>query len=72
MQVAIPLLAMVKCRGDKRYHEHIDAHQASVLMPIGLLDPKDLPVAGGEAGKKLLDDTLPSNTLMACCKTSAG
>ena len=46
-------------RGDKLYHEH-----ACVLVQIGLLDPKDLPVAGVESAKKLLDETRPSNTLM--------
>ena len=32
---------------------------------IGLLDPGKLPVAGIETGRKLLDENLPSNTLMA-------
>ncbi|MBD9668428.1 dienelactone hydrolase family protein, partial [Variovorax sp. VRV01] len=38
--------------------------QASVLVQVGLLDPKLLPVAGVETARKLLDETLPSNTLM--------
>lgn len=38
--------------------------QASVLVQIGLLDAKLLPVAGVEAARKLLGETLPSNTLM--------
>ena len=37
----------------------------SVLVQIGLLDPKGLPVAGIETARKLVDETLPSNTLMA-------
>jgi len=67
-RVEIPLLAVIKSRGDKLYHEHICWDQASVLVQIGVLDPKGLPVAGVEQGKKLLDESLPSNTLMAAWK----
>jgi len=63
-RVEIPLLAVVKFRGNKLYHEHIYWDQASVLVQVGLLDPKLLPVAGVETARKLLDETLPSNTLM--------
>lgn len=62
--VEIPLVAIVKFRGDKLYHEHIYWDQASVLVQIGKLDPAALPVAGVETAKKLLDETLPSNALM--------
>jgi carboxymethylenebutenolidase len=62
--VEVPLIAIIKFRGDKLYHEHIYWDQASVLVQIGLLDPKLLPVAGIETARKLLDETLPSNTLM--------
>jgi carboxymethylenebutenolidase len=70
-RVEIPLVAIVKFRGDKLYHEHIYWDQASVLVQIGLLDAKKLPVAGVETARKLLDETLPSNTLMAAWETSA-
>jgi carboxymethylenebutenolidase len=63
-RVEVPLVAIVGFRGDKLYHEHIYWDQASVLVQIGLLDPAHLPVAGAETAKKLLDETLPSNTLM--------
>ncbi len=63
-RVEVPLIAVIKFRGDKLYHEHIYWDQASVLVQVGLLDPKLLPVAGIEAAAKLLDETLPSNTLM--------
>ncbi|WP_285411036.1 dienelactone hydrolase family protein [Variovorax sp. efr-133-TYG-130] len=63
-RVEVPLLAVIKFRGDKLYHEHIYWDQASVLVQVGLLDPKLLPVAGIETARKLLDETLPSNTLM--------
>lgn len=64
-RVEIPLVAIVKFRGDKLYHEHIYWDQASVLVQIGLLEPRGLPVAGVETAHKLLDETLPSNQLMA-------
>ena len=70
-RVEVPLLAVINFRGDKLYHEHIYWDQASVLVQVGLLDAKLLPVAGVETGRKLLDETLPSNTLMPEWKTSA-
>jgi carboxymethylenebutenolidase len=70
-RVEVPLLAVVKFRGDKLYHEHIYWDQASVLVQVGLLDPKLLPVAGVETARKLLDETLPSNTLMPSWEASA-
>jgi carboxymethylenebutenolidase len=63
-KVEVPLVGIINFRGDKLYHEHIYWDQASVLVQIGLLDPKNLPVAGGETAKKLVDETLPSNELM--------
>ena len=71
-RVEIPLVAVIKFRGDKLYHEHIYWDQASVLVQVGLLDPKGLPVAGIETARKLIDETLPSNTLMARWKDSEG
>lgn len=62
--VEVPLLAIVKFRGDKLYHEHIYWDQASVLVQIGLLDPTGLPVAGAATAAKLLDESNPSNELM--------
>lgn len=63
--VEVPLVAIVRLRGDKLYNEHIYWDQASVLVQIGLLDPESLPVAGVETAHKLLDESLPSNTLMS-------
>ncbi|RQV05026.1 dienelactone hydrolase family protein [Burkholderia cenocepacia] len=63
-RVEIPLVAIVKFRGDKLYHEHIYWDQASVLVQIGLVDPAGLPVAGVDTARKLLDETVPSNGLM--------
>jgi carboxymethylenebutenolidase len=70
--VEIPMLGVVKFRGPKLYHEHIYWDQASVLVQIGLLDPEGLPVAGAETAHKLLDESLPSNSLMLSWSTSAG
>ena len=64
-RVEIPLVAIVKFRGDKLYHEHIYWDQASVLVQIGKLDPNGLPIAGIQTAQKLLDENLPSNSLMA-------
>jgi carboxymethylenebutenolidase len=70
--VEIPLVAIVHFRGDKLYNEHIYWDQASVLVQIGLLDAKLLPSAGIETAKKVLDKSLPSNTLMRRWPESAG
>jgi carboxymethylenebutenolidase len=71
-RVEIPLVAIVKFRGDKLYNEHIYWDQASVLVQIGALDPKGLPVAGIETANKLVDESLPSNTLMGRWSESEG
>ena len=70
--VEVPLIAIVNFRGDKLYNEHIYWDQASVLVQIGLLDPAKTPVvAGAETARKLLDPSLPSNTLMRAWAKSA-
>ena len=60
----IPTVAVVQFQGDKLVHEHIYWDQASVLVQLGLLDPNGLPIAGAETARKVLDVSLPSNTLM--------
>src|SRR5581483_2370722 len=69
--VQIPLVAIVRFQGDKVYGEHIYWDQASVLVQIGLLDPKLYPTAGVETAKKAFDENLPSNTLMGRWRESA-
>jgi carboxymethylenebutenolidase len=61
----IPMLAVICFRGDKLYNEHIYWDQASVLVQIGVLDPTGLPVAGIQSAKKMIDESLPTNQLMA-------
>jgi carboxymethylenebutenolidase len=70
--VEIAMVAIISFRGDKLYHEHIYWDQASVLVQVGLLAPQGLPVAGIESARKLLDETVPSNGLMARWERSAG
>ena len=47
-RVEIALVAIVRFVDGKVAHEHIYWDQASVLVQIGLLDPRGLPVAGRE------------------------
>jgi carboxymethylenebutenolidase len=63
-RVEVPLVAIVRFRDGKLAHEHIYWDQASVLVQIGLIDPAKLPVAGVESARKVLDPSLPANTLM--------
>ena len=63
-RVEVPLVAIVRFRDNKLAHEHIYWDQASVLVQIGLLDPTNLPIAGVESAKKVLDPSLPANSLM--------
>jgi carboxymethylenebutenolidase len=71
-KVEVPLVAIVKFVDGKVAHEHIYWDQASVLVQIGKLDPKGLPVAGGETAAKVTDNKLPSNALMRRWNDSAG
>jgi carboxymethylenebutenolidase len=63
-RVEVPLVAIVGFKHGKLAHEHIYWDQASVLVQLGLLDPKKLPVAGIESARKALNPRLPSNELM--------
>ncbi len=71
-RVEIPLVAIVQFRGGRVAHEHIYWDQASVLVQIGRLDPRGLPVAGVETARKVLDKDLPSNALIARWAGSEG
>src|SRR5207247_8128177 len=63
-RVEVPLVAIVRCREGKLAYAHIYWDQASVLVQIGLIDAAKLPVAGVESARKVLDPSLPANTLM--------
>jgi carboxymethylenebutenolidase len=57
-------VAIVQFQEEPLVHEHIYWDQASVLVQLGLRDPDGLPIAGAETAHKVLDVSLPSNTLM--------
>jgi carboxymethylenebutenolidase len=63
-RVEVPLVVIVHFRNGKLAHEHIYWDQASVLVQLGLLDGRRLPVAGIESARKALDARLPSNALI--------
>jgi len=63
--VELPLVVIVQFKDGKISSEHIYWDQASVLVQIGVLDPGNLPVAGVETARKVLDPGLPSNQLMS-------
>lgn len=72
--VEVALVVVVCIRGGKLYHEQIYWDQASVLVQIGLLDPKlvpngngkeRLPVVGADSARKVLDESsVQSNQLI--------
>ncbi|KAI1125507.1 hypothetical protein F5Y10DRAFT_8291 [Nemania abortiva] len=65
-RVEVAVISIVTLRGGKLYHEHVYWDQASVLMQVGLLDPKavpekarakgvkTLPIVGREAARRLV------------------
>jgi hypothetical protein len=66
-QVEVIIVSIVSIRGGKLYSEHVYWDQASVLLQVGLLDPKlvpkeiqgqgvnQLPIVGREAARRILD-----------------
>ena len=61
--VEIAVAVVVGFKDGKISHEHIFWDQASVLVQIGLIDPKGLPVVGAESARKLLDPKLPTRRM---------
>ena len=53
--VEIACVVVMNFKDDKISHEHVYWDQASLLVQIGLLDPKLLPVTGQEQAKRLLE-----------------
>lgn len=75
--VRVAMVSVLGVSGGRVHHEHLYWDQASVLVQIGLLDPKlvpnsmkgkglkQLPVYGAEAASKVLDEeSYPSNELI--------
>jgi carboxymethylenebutenolidase len=63
-KVSIPFVVVVGCKDGKIEFERIYWDQASMLAQLGLIDAAKLPVTGGEQAARLLDPSLPSNTLI--------
>jgi carboxymethylenebutenolidase len=61
--VEMAVAVIVGFKDGKISHEHIYWDQASVLVQIGLLDPKGLPVSGAESARKVLNPKLPSREI---------
>ena len=57
--VEMAVAVVVGVKDGKISHEHIYWDQASVLVQVGLLDPKGLPVGGAEVARKVADPSLP-------------
>jgi carboxymethylenebutenolidase len=58
-------VVVVYFENGKIHHEHIHWDQGSALVQLGLLNPTNLPVAGVETARKMLDPrSVPSNLLM--------
>jgi len=57
--VEVAFAVVVGFKDGKITHEHIYWDQASVLVQVGLLDPKGLPVGGAESARKVVDPKLP-------------
>lgn len=62
-RVEMAVAVIVKIEGGKIAHEHIYWDQAGVLVQIGLLDPKGLPVSGVDSARKVLNPNLPSRVI---------
>lgn len=58
-RVEAVFIVIVGIEDDKVSYEHILWDQASVLVQLGLLDPKGLPVVGAGAAAKLRNPALP-------------
>ena len=63
-KVVLPHVVVVGFAGGKIAYEHVYWDQASLLVQIGLLDKSKLPVTGAEQAARLLNPSLPSNTLI--------
>jgi carboxymethylenebutenolidase len=61
--VAMAVAAVVGFKDGKISHEHIYWDQAGILVQVGLLDPKGLPVSGGESARKVLDPNRPARKM---------
>lgn len=63
--VEMPVVVVMKFAGGKIAYEHIYWDQASLLVQVGLLDPKLLPSIGVEQAKALRDPSFPLNPFLS-------
>src|SRR5262245_58208645 len=63
-RVEVAFVVVVQFDGDKMVHEHLFWDQASVLVQLGLLERRGLPVVGAEGAQSLLDRSIPLNALI--------
>ena len=61
--VAMAAVTVAGFKDGKISHQHIYWDQAGILVQVGLLDPKGLPVSGGESARKVFDPGLPARKI---------
>jgi len=61
--VEMAVAVVVGFKDGKISHEHIYWDQAGVLVQVGLIDAKGLPVSGAESARKVLNPTLPARAM---------
>ena len=61
--VEVAFAVIVGFKDGKISHEHIYWDQAAVLVQLGLIDPKGLPVVGAESARRILNPALPARLM---------
>jgi hypothetical protein len=63
-QVDIVIISIVCIKAGLLSHEHVYWDQASVLVQVGLLNPKDLPAVGKESSRAIKGEDEKMNGLI--------
>src|SRR5262249_10257268 len=63
-KVVLPHVVVMGFDDGRVAYEHIYWDQATLLVQVGLLDPRLLPVAGAEQAQRLLDPKYAANEVM--------
>ena len=61
--VEVAFAVIVGFKDGKISHEHIYWDQAAVLVQLGLIDRKGLPVVGAESARRILNPALPARLM---------